>query len=81
MLATADEAIGALGWLLRRRWAMTAARENARLLLSRLCHVGAGAAAAAQRRALAEGPAAQARRASCLERRGPRCDVGRRGLW
>ena len=35
-----EEAIGALVWLLRRRWGMTAVRENARLTLDRLQYVG-----------------------------------------
>ena len=62
---------GALAWLLKRRWAMTAVREAARLTLSRLEHVGKGAPAAAARRALAEGVAARARRAACRLVRGP----------
>ena len=37
---SADEAQGALAWLLRRRWALTALRENARLKLERLEFVG-----------------------------------------
>ena len=35
------EAKGALAWLLRRRWALTAVRENARLTLDRLQYLGA----------------------------------------
>ena len=35
-----EEAKGALAWLLRRRWAITAVRENARLVLDRLQFVG-----------------------------------------
>ena len=66
-----SEARGGLAWLLRRRWALTAVREHARLLLARLEYVGRGANPAAQRRALAEGEAAAARRASCWQRRGP----------
>ena len=31
-----DDAKGALAWLLRRRWGITAVRENARLVLDRL---------------------------------------------
>ena len=58
--ASATEARGGLAWLIRRRWAMTAVRENARLLLARLEHVGRGAAAAANRRqATGDGLAAQ----------------------
>ena len=34
--ASPAEAKGGLAWLLRRRWAMTALRENARLKLERL---------------------------------------------
>ena len=37
---SADEAQGALAWMLRRRWALTALRENARLKLERLEFVG-----------------------------------------
>ena len=49
--------------MLRRRWALTALRENARLTLERLEFVGRGAAAAAQRRgAAAAVAAARARR-------------------
>ena len=71
--ATPAEAHGALGWLLRRRWSMTAVRENARLLLARLEFVGRGAgAAAARRQVAADGTAARARRESCWQRRGPR---------
>ena len=36
--------------MLRRRWALTALRENARLKLERLEFVGRGTAAAAARR-------------------------------
>ena len=35
-----DEAQGALAWLLRRRWGITALRENARLTLERLQYIG-----------------------------------------
>ena len=56
-----DEARAALTSMLRRRWAMTALRENARLLLSRLQFVGRGADDAAQ------DPAASARRAACAD--------------
>ena len=47
------EARGALAWLLRRRWGMTALREKARVKLERLEFVGRGAALAADRRAAA----------------------------
>ena len=61
----AEEAKGALAWLLRRRWALTALRENARLTLERLEFVGRGAAAAAARRnTAAVGAGARARRAA-----------------
>ena len=43
-------AVGTLAWMLRRRWGITALRENARLKLERLAFVGRGAAAAASRR-------------------------------
>ena len=43
-------AVGTLAWLLRRRWGITALRENARLKLERLTYVGRGAAVAASRR-------------------------------
>ena len=67
------EAKGALAWLLRRRWALTALRENAWLKLERLEFVGRGAAMAASRRAAAaEGDEARARRAACAFQRGPR---------
>ena len=53
-----------LAWMLRRRWAMTAVRQAARLKLARLEYVGRGAVAAAARRARAEGAAASVRRAA-----------------
>ena len=59
--------------MLRRRWAMTALRENARLKLERLQFVGRGVVAAAHRRAAplaASGVAA--RRAACTFWQGPR---------
>ena len=73
LAASAEEAKGALAWLLRRRWAMTALRENARLKIDRLQHVGAGAAAAQLRRAsAATAAAARARRGALAARRGTR---------
>ena len=61
-----EEAKGALAWLLRRRWAMVALRENARLKLDRLEFVGVGAVAASQRReAAATAAAARERRRAC----------------
>ena len=65
------EARGSLAWMLRRRWALTAVREHARLVLARLEYVGRGAGRAAGRRAEAEFGAAAARRQSCWQRRGP----------
>ncbi len=47
-------AIGVLAWMVRRRWGITALRENARLKIERLAFVGRGAAAAASRRLRAE---------------------------
>ena len=35
-----EQAKGAVAWLLRRRWGMTALRENARLKLDRLQYIG-----------------------------------------
>eukprot|EP00973_Karenia_brevis_P022245 3060677-Karenia_brevis.AAC.1 len=57
-------ALGSLAWLLRRRWAMTAWRKAARLLLDRLQYVGRGAVCASARRDAASEAAAAARRAS-----------------
>ena len=66
-------AIGSIAWLLRRRWGLTALRENARLKLERLQYVGRGAAAASQRRALGfEAQAARQRAAACMLLSGPR---------
>ena len=66
-----DEAKSALVWLLRRRWAMTAVRENVRLLLARLQYVGRGTGDALLRRSRAsEDTAARARRAACTDNRG-----------
>ena len=45
-----EAAIGCLAWWIRRKWAMTALRENARLKLDRLTQVGRGADSATQRR-------------------------------
>ena len=62
-----DEARAGLTSMLRRRWAMTAVRENARLLLARLQYVGRRASDTLQRRNNAAGNlAARARRAACL---------------
>ena len=69
----ADAAVGALAWMLRRRWAMTALRENARLKLERLELAGRGAAAAVSRRTAGrEAHAARARGAAVFLARGPR---------
>ncbi len=74
------EARGALAWLLRRRWAMTALRENARLKLERMEFVGSGAAAAADRRMEStRSSAALARRSACSFWQGPRLPSGGRG--
>ena len=54
---TPADAVGPLAWLLRRRWAFTALRANARLLLDRLEMVGAGATRAQSRRSTAAGRA------------------------
>ena len=64
---------GSLAWLLRRRWAMTALRENARLKLERLEYVGRGAVAAAERRAVAGSRCAARARAGAVlsSMRGP----------
>ena len=69
-------ALDTFAWLtlLRRRWGMTALRENARLKLDRLEFVGRGAAAAmCRRQAAAAGAAARARAGAVLDAvRGPR---------
>jgi hypothetical protein len=70
-------AAGALAWMMRRRWAMIAARENARLTLGRLEYIGRGAYAAARRRASADSSDVRARRASCWGMRGPVVKGGR----
>ena len=71
MLAPSSlEARDALAWMLRRRWAMTALGENARLNFERMEFVGRGAAAAAARREVGDG--AVARRRACSFWRGPR---------
>jgi len=67
----AGTARGALAWLLRWRWALTAVRDVPRLTLARLEYVGCAALAAAERRAAAQGEAARARRAACRDVRGP----------
>ena len=75
-----DEAQGVLAWMLRRRWGLTAVREQARLKLERLEFVGRGAAAAADRRVLARtSAAALSRRAACRFWQGPRLPAGARG--
>ena len=68
-----SRAIGAIAWLLRRRWGLTALREAARLKLDRLEWAGAGAVAAGQRRQNAGFAfAARARAAAGTLRNGPR---------
>jgi len=49
-----QSAIGTMAWMLRRRWGITALRENARLKIGRLGYAGRGAEAAASRRLRAE---------------------------
>ena len=71
------EARGALAWLLRRRWAMTAIRESARLKLERMEHVGVGACFAADRRVSAL--STSTRRSACSVWQGPRLPSGGRG--
>ena len=75
-----DAAFGSLVWLLRRRWGIAAWRAHARLLLDRLEYVGAGATAAAERRATARAGAAEARRAACGLQRGRRPSAWTRHL-
>ena len=59
---------------------MTALRENARLKLERMEHVGQGAAAAADRRiARSTESGAVARRSACCFWQGPRLPTGGRG--
>ena len=73
------QAAGALAWLLRRRWGLTALREHARLKLDRLEYVGRGAVAAAQRRAATmEAHAARARALAGSLVSGPRARFPRR---
>ena len=68
-----DRAVGALAWLLRRRWGLTALREAARLKLSRLEYVGRGAAVAQRRRDRAsEDHMARQRAAARIFLSGPR---------
>ena len=70
---TLAQAAGALAWLLRRRWALTALRANARLLIDRLELAGRGADQAVARRAhAAANHAARLRAAAVWAHRGPR---------
>ena len=64
-------ACGLLAWTLRRRWGMTALRENARLKIERLAFVGRGAQAAADRRLSA----------STLHAARARTAANRRWMW
>ena len=74
------QAVGALAWLLRRRWGLTALQEAARLKLHGLEHVGRGAAEAARRRGNAEATHAARTRAHALGfASGPRVQRDRRG--
>ena len=57
-----NDALGALAWVLRRRWGMTAWRASVRLLLDRLEYVGRGAMQGYRRRTAASEHAAAARR-------------------
>ena len=71
-------AMGSIAWLLRRRWALTAVREAARLKLDRLEYVGAGAMPAARRRVIAEAAHATRRRLAAGQLRyGPRARMTR----
>ena len=65
-MGSSDEgtAKGILAWMLRRRWGLTALRENARLKLERLEYVGRGAHAAAERRGMASAASAARSRAA-----------------
>ena len=75
-----DAARGALAWMLRRRWGLTAVREAARLKLDRLEHVGRGAGAAARRRSVGRAAhAARARGQAVVLACGPRVGSQRPG--
>ena len=67
-----SRARGAIAWMLRRRWGLTALREAARLKLDRLEYVGSGAMAAVERRHRAEEIAARRRSTAEHLRCGPR---------
>ena len=72
-------AVGVVAWLLRRRWGLTALRENARLKLDRLTHVGHGAVAASRRRDMAcEAHAARMRTTAGQLISGPRARAAER---
>ena len=74
-------ATGVLAWMLRRRWGLTALRENARLKLDRLEYVGQGATVAARRRAEdSEDFAARLRVVAGCTRRGSRSHRAERGV-
>ena len=64
MATNHEVAKGAIAWLLRRRWGMTALRENARLTLDRLQFVGVDTAADARSNRFAAASAAPARAAT-----------------
>ena len=75
---TDEVAKGALAWMLRRRWALTALREVARLKLDRLELVGRGADAAFARRTTSRAfHEARSRGLAAIVARGPRTEAGR----
>lgn len=78
--AAPNEAQNTLAWLVRRRWAITALRENARPKLQRVEYVVGGAAAVADRRVASRYAfLAQARRSACRFWQGPRLPGRGRG--
>ena len=64
----AKTAVGALVWMLRRRWGIVAWRANVRLLLDRQEYAGAGAPEAATRREAARAGATRARQDAFVAR-------------
>ena len=61
-----EVAVGALAWLLRRRWGMMVLRENARLTLDRLQYAG-GEGRATQARSMERAGKRAKARADALE--------------